>query len=157
EERRVIEERLHEKQILAEQAAELLHRVEHPAEEPEPRADLTRGEPGSHGPTLLGKVPGQRAEERVLSVLVPIDAEPPRGRIGDLDEGKLGDPEGAHLDVDEDDRIAIVARGAELDPRPALLGRRVDPEEAMPDLIETGRPVDPEAGADVRGDEPPVE
>jgi len=112
EERRVIEERLHEKQILAEQAAELPHRVEHPAEEPEPRADLTRSEPGSNGPTLLGKVPGQRAEERVLSVLVPIDAEPPRGRIGDLDEGKLGNPEGAHLDVHEDHRIAIVARSA---------------------------------------------
>src|SRR5262249_40798464 len=113
--------------------------------------------PSSDGSTFLGKVAGHRAEERVLSVLVPIDAEPPRGRIGDLDEGELGDPEGTHLDVHEDDRIAIVARGAELDTRPALLGRRVDPEEAMPDLIEACRPVDPEAGADVRGDEPPVE
>ena len=76
-------------------------------------------------PPLLGEVPRQGPEERLLAVVVPVDPEPLRGGIRDLHERELGDAERADLDVDQDEGVPIVTRCPELDACPALLGRRV--------------------------------
>ena len=157
EERRVIEERLHEEQILPEETAEVFHGVEHAPEEPEPGPNLARGEPGRRRPPLLGEIPRQRPEERLLAVVVPVDPESLGGRIRDLHEGELRNAERTDLDVDEDDRVAIVARGPELDAGPALLRRREDPEEPMTRAVQPRRLADPEARAHLGGHEPSVQ
>src|SRR5262245_13479004 len=157
EERGVIEERLHQEQLLPEQPAEILHSIEHPTEEAESRAHLARREPGHHGPALLSEIPAHGAEERVLAIVVPVDAESQRVRVRDLNEGQLRHSEGTDLDVDQHDRIAVVARRPKLDARPALLGRREDAKEAVARPVEAGPRIDPEARADLRRDEAPVE
>src|SRR6185436_5485439 len=76
EERRMVEERLHEEQILPEETTEILHGVEDAPKEAEPGPDLARGQPGHGGPPLFGEIPRQRPEQGLLTVVVPIDPEP---------------------------------------------------------------------------------
>src|SRR5262245_9933108 len=111
---RMVEEWLDQEEVLAEEPAEALHRVQHPAEEPQPRSHLTGRQSRRHCAPLLGEIAGHRAEEGVQAVLVPVDPEALRSRIRDLDEAELGNPEWTDLDVDQHQRIAVVARCAEL-------------------------------------------
>ena len=75
EKRRVVEERLHQEEVLAEEVAEVLHGLEDAAEEAEAGPHLPGREPRGGRAPLLAKVSRQRAEERLLTVVVAIDAE----------------------------------------------------------------------------------
>src|SRR6516162_2999227 len=131
EKRRVVEERLHEEQLLTEEVTEGAHRVEDVAQESQAPAHLPRGETRLERSTLLGKVAAHRAEERVPSLPVVVDVEALAARVGDLDEAQLGHAEWPDLHVDEQQRVAILMRHAELHAGPRLVRRRGDAQEPL--------------------------
>src|SRR3990172_1962958 len=73
---RMIEERLDQKEIHAEQPAELFHALEHAPEQTETAPDLPWREPGLERAQLLREIPADTAEERVLPILGSVDPAP---------------------------------------------------------------------------------
>src|SRR5206468_10339443 len=141
----VVEKRLDQEHFLPKETTKVLHGVEDSPEEAQAAAYLTGGEPRPEGPLLLVEVPGDRPEQGVLAVAVPVDGEAVPRRVGDLDERQLGNRERAHLHVDEEERVPIVRRGPDLHARPRLIGGSRDAQEALPPRAFARSGIDPEA------------
>ena len=87
----VIEQRLDQEDLLSDEPAEALHRVEHAAEEAHARPDLPRGQAVLHGPELLVEIARRRAEQRIAAIEIAVDGVARPRRVGDLHERQLRD------------------------------------------------------------------
>ncbi len=157
EDRRVIEERLHEVELAAEQPAEGVHALQHSYEHAQTSPHLAGTQAGVERAHLLADVAGRRAEERVLAVVIAVDIVPRCRHVGELHERQLGHRERRHADVDDERRIAIGGRAAHFHARPRATVGGADPHGRVR-LAEPQRgALEPEGVKQLLGDEPKIE